>query len=141
MRTRSPLVLAVSVLALTAAACDAGEGPTDEPPTAATTPSALDPAPTEEPAQEEAAAVDIDDFRFRPETITVAAGTEVTWTNQDDTRHTVTAGSQDDPRPEDFDLDVEAQGDEVSHTFDEPGTYDYFCELHPFMVAIVEVTG
>lgn len=137
--TTRTTVFALSLLAL--AAC--GESETASP-AGDSTPAgdSQTSAPADE-GQAEAGqenAVDIDDFRFKPETVTVAAGTEVTWTNQDATAHTVTAGSQDDPKPDEFDLDVEAQGDTVSTTFDEPGTYPYFCELHPFMEGTVEVT-
>lgn len=85
--------------------------------------------------------VAIDTFAYAPATITVPAGTTVEWTNQDATRHTVTAGSEDDPDPDAFDLPVEEQGDVVEFTFDEPGTYAYYCVLHPFMEGTVEVTG
>lgn len=133
-RTVRPAVLALSLLAL--AAC--GDGGTTSPLT--------DGTPAEQTVEPTAAAggtdtVDIDDFRFAPDTVTVPVGTEVTWTNRDATAHTVTAGSEDEPRTEDFDLDVAAQGDTVSTTFDGPGTYDYFCELHPFMEGTVEVTA
>lgn len=138
--TTRTTVLALSLLAL--AAC--GDGDTTSS-AGQTTPAADSqtsaPADEGQAAASEQSAVDIDDFRFKPETITVAAGTEVTWTNQDDTAHTVTAGSEDDPKPDEFDLEVDAQGDTVSTTFDEPGSYPYFCELHPFMEGTVEVDG
>lgn len=86
------------------------------------------------------AQIDIATFRFAPEDITVRAGTTVTWINRDRTRHTVTAGTADAPRP-DFDLEVTDVDDEVAVTFDVPGTHTYYCVLHPFMVGSVEVTG
>ncbi|MBW3619398.1 MAG: cupredoxin domain-containing protein [Actinobacteria bacterium] len=136
-----PLALALSLVAL--AAC--GDGETTSPSTEGTPVSTESASAADESGEtgETAAdpAVDIDDFRFVPETITVAAGTEITWTNQDATAHTVTAGTPDAPEPDRFDLEVAEQGDTVSTTLDEPGTYPYFCELHPFMLGTVEVTG
>lgn len=85
--------------------------------------------------------VAIDDFAFRPETLTVAVGTSVTWSNEDATSHTVTAGDEDDPDPDTFDLTVDEQGQTVEFTFDEAGSYAYYCVLHPFMTGVVEVTG
>ena len=85
--------------------------------------------------------MEIDDFAFDPDTVTVEVGTTVTWSNEDATNHTVTAGSEDEPLPDAFDLVVEEQGETVGTTFDEPGTYTYYCEVHPFMTGTIEVTG
>ena len=65
--------------------------------------------------------------------MTVAVGTTVTWTNHDDVPHTATASDKS------FDsksLDPDAS---FSYTFDKPGTYSYFCAVHPFMTARVVV--
>ncbi len=77
--------------------------------------------------------IEIADFKYDPETVTVDAGTEVTWTNSDDAAHTATA---DDSSFDTGDLD---EGDSKSVTFDEPGTFTYYCRFHPFMKATVEV--
>ena len=77
--------------------------------------------------------IEIADFTYDPETVTVDAGTEVTWTNSDDAAHTATA---DDSSFDTGDLD---QGDSNSVTFDEPGAFTYYCRFHPFMKATVEV--
>jgi plastocyanin len=77
--------------------------------------------------------VEISDYKFGPDAITVKAGTEVTWTNSDDTAHTATA---DDSSFDTGDLD---KGDSKSITFDQPGTFAYYCRFHPFMKATVEV--
>jgi plastocyanin len=73
--------------------------------------------------------------------ITVAAGTTVTFVNEDSLGHTVTEGSDgqavDEPR---FDEDV-AAGESVEVTFDEPGTYQVTCEIHPTMNMTVTVEG
>ena len=92
------------------------------------------------------AAVEIVNFVYTPETIEVTAGTTVTWTNNDSFAHTVTAGTPDAPTDL-FDADLgdrTAAGNEgatFGHTFDEPGTYPYFCDLHPSMLGEVVVTG
>ena len=77
--------------------------------------------------------IEIADFKYDPETVTVDAGTEVTWTNSDDAAHTATAGDSS------FDTGDLDQGDSNSVTFDEPGTFTYYCRFHPFMKATVEV--
>ena len=80
-----------------------------------------------------ASAVNIDNFSFSPPTITVAAGTTVKWTNDDDIPHTVRAvdGS--------FHSRAMDTGDSFSFTFAKPGVYSYFCSLHPKMVGKVVV--
>ena len=69
--------------------------------------------------------VAIVDFRYAPDPVRVAAGTTVVWSNSDLAAHTVTA---DDGS---WGSKYMAQGDVFSATFDEPGVYVYFCELHP----------
>ncbi len=78
-------------------------------------------------------AIDIADFKYDPATVSVKAGTEVTWTNADEADHTATAGDGS------FDTGDLAQGDAKSVTFDKPGTFTYYCRFHPFMKATVEV--
>jgi plastocyanin len=77
--------------------------------------------------------IDIADFEFDPDAVTVEAGTEVSWTNSDDAPHTATA---DDESFDTGDLD---RGDSGRVTFDQPGTFSYYCRFHPFMKATVEV--
>ena len=77
--------------------------------------------------------IDISDFEYLPADVTVKAGTEISWTNSDDAPHTATA---DDGSFDTGDLD---RGDSKTVTFDEPGTFTYFCRFHPFMKATVEV--
>ena len=80
-----------------------------------------------------AAAVGIDNFTFNPQRITVKAGTTVTWTNKDDIPHAVVA-SASAFRSKALDTD-----DSYSFTFTTPGTYEYFCSLHPHMTGTVVV--
>ena len=79
------------------------------------------------------AAVKIDNFSFSPAVITVKAGTTVRWTNRDDIPHTVTA---DDKSFKSKALDTD---DSYSFTFTTPGTYKYFCYIHPHMTGTVVV--
>ena len=81
------------------------------------------------------AQVMIDNFSFSPAELVVARGTHVTWTNRDDIPHTVT--SRDDPHVlKSPALDTE---DSYAVILDVPGTYHYFCMLHPHMQGTVVV--
>jgi plastocyanin len=79
--------------------------------------------------------ISMSNFKYIPDTLTVPAGTKVTWTNQDDMPHTVT--STVNPKVLDSEaLDTDAG---FSYVFTEPGTYDYLCTIHPKMAARVIV--
>ncbi len=80
-------------------------------------------------------AVEIRDFSFQPGTLTVAAGTTVTWTNDGSVPHTVTSNERT------FDSGDIAPGGSFSYTFDQPGSYSYHCSLHPSMQGQIEVTS
>lgn len=82
---------------------------------------------------ESVVAVKIDNFSFGPQEITVPSGTKVTWTNRDDIPHTVTS-TNDLFKSKALDTD-----DQFSFTFDKPGTYEYFCSIHPKMTGKVIV--
>ena len=75
----------------------------------------------------------IQNFAFEPATLTVKAGTKVTWVNRDDEPHTATAT---DKR---FNSKTLENGDRFSTEFKEPGTYKYYCALHPKMTGEVVV--
>lgn len=79
--------------------------------------------------------VKIDNFSFGPATLTVSAGTTVTWTNRDDIPHTVV--SADDPKI--FKSKVLDTDEKFSFTFTKAGTYPYFCSIHPKMTGKVIV--
>jgi plastocyanin len=94
--------------------------------------------PAVDNAAEPAAApnqVVIDNFAFRPARLTVAAGTKVTWVNRDDVPHTATSKQ----KPRLFDSGALDTDDRFAHTFTAPGTYDYFCAVHPHMTAQIIV--
>lgn len=71
-------------------------------------------------------------LKFDPASLTVAAGTKVTWTNDDGGFHTVTGGDAGtaDPASPIGNHPLDAKGKTVSVTFDKPGTYKYFCQPH-----------
>src|ERR1700723_1555250 len=79
--------------------------------------------------------VKVDNFSFSPATLTVAAGTTVTWTNRDDIPHTVV--STDDPKV--FKSKVLDTDEKFTFTFSKAGTYPYFCSVHPKMTGTVVV--
>ena len=77
--------------------------------------------------------VNIDQFTFLPQRITVKAGTTVTWINEDDVPHTIVSSSKV------FKSKALDTADKFSFTFTTPGTYDYFCSVHPHMTGAVVV--
>jgi plastocyanin len=87
------------------------------------------------PALTSAAApqVEIKHHKYLPATLTVPVGTTVTWVNRDDDVHTVVSTTQQF-RSRGIDND-----ERYSQTFTAPGTYEYFCTLHPLMTAKVIV--
>jgi amicyanin len=127
----TPLVLAAGLLA----GCF---GPADEPhggtPHAARS-TAQAPATAAAPAAMADTTVTIDNFTYSPAQLTVPAGTKVTWTNHDDVPHTVTSPT----KPRLIDSPTLDTDQSFSFTFREPGTYDYFCGVHPKMTGKVIV--
>lgn len=77
----------------------------------------------------------IDHFRFGLRELTVSVGTTVTWTNRDDIPHTVV--STEDPKA--FKSKALDTDEKFSFTFSKPGTYPYFCSIHPKMTGKVIV--
>lgn len=83
------------------------------------------------------------DTAYDPLDLEVEVGTAVTWTNNDEVAHTVTSGESDGTAGEadgTFDSGFIEPGETFSYTFDEPGTFTYFCTPHPWMQATVTVT-
>ena len=78
--------------------------------------------------------VNIDNFAFVPATLTVRAGSTVTWTNHDEEPHTVVASDGS------FHSPGLGTGGTFSHTFATAGTFDYVCSIHPMMHGTVVVT-
>jgi len=89
---------------------------------------------TTEGAEVEGERIEIAELAFTPDTLTVATGATVVWVNADEALpHTSTS---DDDLWSSGNL---AGGDEFSHTFDEAGTFAYFCEIHPTMRGTIVV--
>jgi plastocyanin len=81
------------------------------------------------PVSAEPTQISIDNFKYVPDTLTIPAGTKVTWTNHDDMPHTVTSTG----KPKILDSEALDTDDQFSHVFAEPGTYTYRCTVHPKM--------
>lgn len=77
--------------------------------------------------------VEIVEFTYQPDPVTIEAGGKVTWINRDSAPHTATA---DDGS---FDTETLEEGKLKSESFKEPGSYPYFCEIHPDMRGMIEV--
>ena len=89
-----------------------------------------------------AATVEIVEFAYAPKEITVKVGDTVEWVNRDAFLHTVTSGAVDGPenKPDDkFDEDLDEAGSKASVTFDEAGTFTYYCKQHNAMDGVVIV--
>jgi plastocyanin len=85
------------------------------------------------PAYAETIEVKIDNFTFNPPQLTVHAGDTVTWVNHDDIPHMVMSKGQG------FRSKVLDSDDKFSFTFAAPGTFLYFCSLHPHMTGSIVV--
>jgi plastocyanin len=84
------------------------------------------------------------DERFDPSNLTIPAGSELTWINDDESPHTVTSGyltnqGRDGIYDGRFYSGILGTEDSFSHTFNEPGVYSYFCSPHPWMNGFVFV--
>jgi amicyanin len=84
------------------------------------------------PVRAEGVAVKIGNFTFGPQEVKVKAGTTITWTNEDDIPHTVVS-------PNNFRSKVLDTDGTYAFTFTTPGTYKYFCSLHPHMTGTIVV--
>ena len=80
-------------------------------------------------------AVKIDNFTFSPATLTVPVGSKVTWVNEDDIPHQVMASGRT------FKSQVLDTDQSFAQTFASPGTYEYFCSLHPHMKGTIVVVS
>lgn len=100
--------------------------------------STTDPAPPTAPTDgtdgQQVHEVSVVSFAFEPEVLEVVIGDTVQWTNDAGVDHTVT--SEDDAF-----ADILNPGETFEHTFDLAGTFEYFCSIHPSMVATIEVAG
>lgn len=127
MHSAIRLAAAITIGALTLAACGAGTPATPATSRPAGTAVAGVPANT----------VSIKDFAFTPATLTVVRGTTVTFTNGDAITHTASSGTGG-TKDGKFDREVRA-GAQATITLDTAGSFDYFCEIHPSMRAKITV--
>jgi len=77
--------------------------------------------------------IEINDFAFAPKSLTIKAGSAVTWENKDDEPHTVVSDSGV------FRSAAMDTGEKFTFKFDKPGTYHYACSIHPRMVGTIVV--
>jgi plastocyanin len=75
--------------------------------------------------------VAIQNFAFNPSSLTIKVGTTVIWKNLDSVPHKIKSDT--------FNSDVLNNGDTFSFKFDNKGTYNYSCAIHPFMQATITV--
>ena len=79
---------------------------------------------------------------FDPSNVQVAPGDTVTWTNSDTASHTVTSGNPNDNTTGTvFDSGLVKAGSTFAFKFANAGTYNYFCQVHPWMTGIVTVAA
>lgn len=126
--------LIVSVFVLVACGGDGSGDTSTETQTATDTtsePSGNAPAPSGEAVRAEK--VEIVDFAYDPDPVTIQVGGKVIWLNQDSAPHTATAEDGS------FDTGTLEEGKLKSETFKQAGTYPYVCEIHPSMHGTVEV--
>ena len=78
---------------------------------------------------------------FIPSMVTIDIGGEVIWENNDTAAHTITSGTAVEGPSGVFDSSLVMAGSSFSHTFEDAGTFDYFCMVHPWMVGTVMVSS
>jgi plastocyanin len=78
--------------------------------------------------------IEIKDFAFNPQTITVKSGEKVTWINRDEEPHTIVSVGKQFKKSTALDTDQE-----FTITAGAPGTYEYFCSVHPKMTGTIVV--
>ena len=82
--------------------------------------------------------IEMRNSRFSPGVVTINQGTTVTWVNEDPSSHTVTSGERDNESGI-FDSGNISSGESFSYTFNDKGTFNYFCKLHSGMDGTIEV--
>ena len=145
-----PALIATTLLTLTACGADGSDATQPAPAaTEATVAQPAAPTSTDDTASDDTASddtandtagddavVEIDSSRFGQPELRVAAGTTVTFVNNDPYAHTVTSSGDS---PIEFDSGEFGEGETFEVTFDESGEYPYFCQIHPTMRAVVIV--
>ena len=127
--------MAMSALVALAVACGAGSETLPATQTPLPTATAI-PTPAGGPGVE--VGEDIFDFKLR--SLTIAQGSIVRWVNQDPFPHTVTSGTPEEPSVL-WDSGQIATGGGFARTFEQAGTFQFYCTIHPYMKATVTVAG
>lgn len=130
---RNTLLAALIILSILLAGCSPTPATTAPASTSSAPATSAAPGTAAVPVTGNEAKVTIQGFAFDPASITVKAGDTVTWTNQDNAAHTVTADDNSWTSP------TIAKGETYSHTFTTAGTVAYHCSIHPTMKATVVV--
>ena len=144
MRHKSALVIFLILIPAIAAGCGYSTSAATPGPTSTPTPEAMeDPGGTSgesDSMMESESTVTSEIANFTLEDLTIKAGTTVVWTNLDSSSHTATSGSS--PTPDgSWDTDrLRRDQSAEGITFNEPGTFAYFCTVHPNMTATLTVT-
>jgi plastocyanin len=125
---RTLLIAAILSAVLSAAAC--GEARTGTPAVA----NAAAISTTKRDTPMATTGITIKDFAFEPATLTVAAGSKVVWTNRDEEPHLIVSADGQFHKSPAMDTD-----DNYAAVFAKPGTYTYFCSIHPHMVGKIIV--
>lgn len=138
--TMAPQATTPPTIAATSAPMPSAMPMPTEPPSATTAPTAQPTTQATTAAAPPSEMVDatIKLFAFNPSPLTIKAGTQVTWTNEDDIEHSVTAGTPPTASGA-FDSGFFVKGESFKFTFSQPGTYSYFCMRHNSMVGVVQV--
>ena len=89
---------------------------------------------TSQASQASQASVTIQNFAFSPETTTIKVGGSITWTNKDSAPHTITSDNGTQLNSQRL-----SQSQSYSHTFNQKGTYNYHCSVHPGMKGTIIV--
>jgi plastocyanin len=139
----TPLLCAfLALTAIGAAGCGGSDSSTSSPTTSESDATTSEPgedsggnaaAPSGDAVR--SAEVEIEDFSYRPDPVTIEEGGKVIWKNRDSVPHTATAADGS------FDTGTIEEDKIKSETFKEPGTYEYVCSIHPQMHGTVEVVA
>jgi len=137
MKSKALLIVALAA-SLTLASCGSGDDGSTVTETATETSPPEEgggdvPAPSGDAVR--SARIEIEDFAYNPDPVTIEEGGKVIWINRDSAPHTATAEDGS------FDTGTLEEGKLKSETFKEPGTYAYICSIHPQMHGTVEVVG
>jgi plastocyanin len=149
IRSRSLAFIAAFAVLLVACGSTTSDAPSDEPPASVAASEAAEPSDAAEPSQaaepseegSDGRQVTLTDFAFSEGELTIPVGTVVTFLNGGSAPHTATEGADGVAADDPFFNEQLAPGDEVEVTFDEAGTYEVTCLLHPQMNMTIVVEG